>query len=83
MYSARKAMEKLRTEVLDRAAGKFCLANCGAMLSLEYFWALVGKKEIYGWLSKLWSLFGYRTYQVPYYNRDAKGTIILTTTHMM
>ena len=36
MYSARKAMEKLRTEVLDRAAGKFCLANCGAMLSLDY-----------------------------------------------
>ena len=22
-----------------------------------------------GWLSKLWSLFGYAKYQVPYYNR--------------
>ena len=25
-----------------------------------------------GWLSKLWSLFGYPKYQVPYYNRDPK-----------
>ena len=27
---------------------------------------------ICGWLSKLWSLFGYPKYQVPYYNRDPK-----------
>ena len=27
----------------------------------------------YGWLSKLWSLFGHPKYQVPYYNRDSKG----------
>ena len=33
-----------------------------------------------GWLSKLWSVFGYPKYSVPYYNRDPKGTIILTTT---
>ena len=25
-----------------------------------------------GWLSNLWSLFGYPRYQVPYYNRDPK-----------
>ena len=25
-----------------------------------------------GWLSKLWSRFGYPKYQVPYYNRDPK-----------
>ena len=24
------------------------------------------------WLSKLWSLFGYPKYEVPYYNRDPK-----------
>ena len=33
----------------------------------------------YGWLS---SLFGYPKYKGPYYNRDPKGTIILTTTHI-
>ena len=27
---------------------------------------------VYGWLSKLWSLFGYPKYEVPYYNRDPK-----------
>ena len=25
-----------------------------------------------GWLSKLWSLFGYPKYWVPYYNKDPK-----------
>ena len=29
-------------------------------------------KYIFGWLSKLWSLFGYPKYEVPYYNRDPK-----------
>ena len=37
---------------------------------------------IYGWLSELWSLFGYPKYWVPYYDRDPKSTIILTTTHI-
>ena len=27
---------------------------------------------MYGWLSKLWPLFGYPKYLVPYYNRDPK-----------
>ena len=27
---------------------------------------------LYGWLSRLWFLFGYPKYQVPYYNRDPK-----------
>ena len=38
------------------------------LISLQpsYTWFL------YGWLSKLWSLFGYPKYQVPYYNRDPK-----------
>ena len=27
---------------------------------------------IYGWLSKLWALFGYPKYKVPFYNRDPK-----------
>ena len=36
----------------------------------------------YGWLSKLWSLLGYPKYWVPYYTRDKKRTIILTSTHM-
>ena len=26
--------------------------------------------QMFGWLSKLWSLFGYPKYWVPYYNRD-------------
>ena len=38
--------------------------------------------KVHGWLSKLWSLFGYPKYWVPYCNRDPKGTIILTTAHM-
>ena len=25
-----------------------------------------------GWLSKLWSLFGYPKYEVPYYHKDPK-----------
>ena len=29
---------------------------------------------IAGWLSKLWSLFGYPKYDVAYYNRDPKRT---------
>ena len=28
--------------------------------------------EVYGWLSKLWSPFGYPKYMVPYYKRDPK-----------
>ena len=36
---------------------------------------------LYGWLSKLWSLFGFPTYWVPD-DRDPKRTIILTTTHI-
>ena len=28
--------------------------------------------HVRGWLSKLWSLFGYPKYEVPYYNRDPK-----------
>ena len=28
--------------------------------------------EYNGWLSKLWSLFGYPKYKVPYYNKDPK-----------
>ena len=28
--------------------------------------------RVYGWLSKLWSLFGYPKYEGPYYNRDPK-----------
>ena len=31
------------------------------------------REYIYGWLSKLWSLFGYAKYWVPYYNRDPKS----------
>ena len=27
---------------------------------------------LYGWFSKIWSLFGYPTYEVPYYNTDPK-----------
>ena len=27
---------------------------------------------LYGWLSKLWCLFGYPKYQVPYYIKDPK-----------
>ena len=26
--------------------------------------------KVLGWLSKLWSLFGYPEYLVPYYTRD-------------
>ena len=37
---------------------------------------------VYGWLSKLWSFLGYPKYWVPYYNRDPKRTILLTTTHI-
>ena len=29
-------------------------------------------QKLFGWLSKLWSLFGYPKYQVPYYKRDPK-----------
>ena len=28
--------------------------------------------QAYGWLSKLWALFGYPKYKVPYYNKDPK-----------
>ena len=28
--------------------------------------------SVHGWMSKLWSLFGYPKYYVPYYNRDPK-----------
>ena len=28
--------------------------------------------KFHGWLSKLWSLFGYPKDKVPYYNRDPK-----------
>ena len=31
-----------------------------------------GSIWVYEWLSKLWPLFGYPKYQVPYYNRDLK-----------
>ena len=38
---------------------------------------------IYGWLSKLWSLFGSLIYSTaPNIQDTPKGTIILTTTHM-
>ena len=48
---------------------------------LGLYWGYMGEngKEngnyyigLYGWLSKLWSLFGYPKYEVPYYNRDPK-----------
>ena len=32
----------------------------------------IGIIGLYGWLSKLWSLFGYPEYLVPDYNRDPK-----------
>ena len=38
------------------------------------------KNNTCGWLSKLWSVFGYPKYYVPYYN---KGTLIFTTTHVL
>ena len=30
----------------------------------------------HGWLSKLWPLFGYPKFLVPYYKKDRKGTLI-------
>ena len=43
------------------------------------------KKRLYGWLSKLWSLFGYPKYLNIGWRTiigSQNGTIILTTTHM-
>ena len=44
--------------------------NIGASISRIRFQASIG--YTYGWLSKLWSLFGYPKYQVPYYIRDPR-----------
>ena len=47
-------------------------ASIGYPLGRNYPYEDYFKASVYGWLSKLGSLFGYPKYEVPYYSTDQK-----------
>ena len=53
--------------------------KAGLHAKSESFCKILSKHE---WLSELWSRFGYPKYLVRYYNRDPKGILVVTTTHI-
>ena len=54
--------------LIRMSAGGFCWELGDYKLAVGH----EAMKVLCGWLSKLWSLFGYPKYQGPYENRDPK-----------